>query len=41
VREVLAASDGVIVGTALKEGGRTANPVDGDRALRFVERARG
>jgi uncharacterized protein len=40
VREVLAASDGVIVGTALKDGGRTTNPVDRERALRFVERAR-
>ncbi len=41
VRDVLACSDGVIVGTALKEGGRTANRVDRDRALRFVEKARG
>jgi membrane complex biogenesis BtpA family protein len=41
VREVLDASDGVIVGTALKEGGRTPNAVDSDRALRFIERARG
>ncbi len=41
VREVLACSDGVIVGTALKEEGRTANPVDRGRALRFVEKARG
>lgn len=41
VREVLAASDGVIVGTALKEGGRTEDPVDRERALRFIERARG
>jgi hypothetical protein len=40
-KEVLASSDGVIVGTALKEGGRTANPVDRERALRFVEKARG
>ncbi len=40
-REVLASSDGVIIGTALKEGGRTANPVDRERALRFVEKARG
>jgi membrane complex biogenesis BtpA family protein len=41
VREVLASSDGVIVGTALKEGARTSNAVDPDRARRFVERARG
>jgi len=41
LQEVLVASDGVIVGTALKQGGRTANPVERDRALRFVERARG
>jgi hypothetical protein len=40
-REVLASSDGVIIGTALKEGGRTENPVDRERALRFVEKARG
>ena len=39
--EVLGSSDGVIIGTALKEGGRTANPVDRERALRFVEKARG
>ncbi len=39
--EVLASSDGVIVGTALKEGGRTANAVERDRALRFVEKVRG
>jgi membrane complex biogenesis BtpA family protein len=41
VREVLASSDGVIIGTALKEGGRTANPVDRERAGRFVGKARG
>jgi membrane complex biogenesis BtpA family protein len=41
VREVLAISDGVIVGTALKNAGRTTNPMDGDRVHRFVERARG
>ncbi len=40
VREVLSASDGVIVGTALKAEGRTTNPIDRERALRFVERAR-
>ncbi len=40
VREVLADSDGVIVGTALKEGGRTTNLIDRERALRFVRRAR-
>lgn len=41
VRAVLDVSDGVIVGTALKEGGRTASPVDRERAIRFVEKARG
>jgi len=41
VRAVLDASDGVIVGTALKEEGRTANSVDRERALRFAGRARG
>jgi membrane complex biogenesis BtpA family protein len=40
-REILASSDGVIVGTSLKEGGRTANPIDRDRATRFVEKVRG
>jgi hypothetical protein len=41
VLEVLASADGVIVGTAIKEGGRTASPVDFERARRFVEIARG
>ena len=41
VREVLAVADGVIVGTALKEEGRTTNPIDRERAVRFVARARG
>jgi membrane complex biogenesis BtpA family protein len=38
--EVLASADGAIVGTALKEGGLAENPVDREKALRFVERAR-
>jgi membrane complex biogenesis BtpA family protein len=41
VREFLASSDGVIVGTAIKENGRTGAPIDPDRARRFVEAARG
>ncbi len=41
VADVLEACDGAIVGTALKEGGRTTNPLDRERARRFVERARG
>ena len=32
--------DGVIVGTSLKVGGETWNPVDPDRARRFMDRAR-
>jgi membrane complex biogenesis BtpA family protein len=41
VKEFLAAADGVIVGTALKAGGLTSNPIDRDRALRLVKAARG
>ncbi|MFC6716711.1 BtpA/SgcQ family protein [Natrialbaceae archaeon GCM10025810] len=33
-------ADGVIVGTALKEGGETTNPVDEDRTRALVEAAR-
>ena len=40
VKEFLAASDGVIVGTALKRDGRTPAPVDPERARRFVAAAR-
>ena len=36
----LSTADGAIVGTALKEGGETTNPVDPDRVRRVVE-ARG
>jgi len=35
------AADGLIVGTALKEGGETTNPVDQDRVAAFVEGVRG
>jgi len=41
VREFLAASDGVIVGTALKVDGRTSAPLDPERVRRFVDAARG
>jgi membrane complex biogenesis BtpA family protein len=40
VKEFLAASDGVIVGTALKQDGRTTARVDPERARRFVAAAR-
>ncbi|WP_136717819.1 BtpA/SgcQ family protein [Halorientalis salina] len=36
VRDLLAVADGAIVGTALKEGGETTNPVDGERVARVV-----
>ncbi len=36
----LKAADGVIVGTAIKEGGRTEAPLDPERARRLVEAAR-
>jgi uncharacterized protein len=38
--EILAVADGVIVGTSLKVDGITWNPVDPDRARRFVDIAR-
>jgi uncharacterized protein len=38
--ETLAVADGVIVGTSLKVDGITWNPVDPDRAKRFVDVAR-
>jgi membrane complex biogenesis BtpA family protein len=38
--ETLAVADGVIVGTSLKVDGITWNPVDPDRARRFVDTAR-
>lgn len=41
VRDTLAACDGVIVGSALREGGKAGGPVDSKRAIDFVRRARG
>ena len=41
VAEVLGMADAVIVGTALKRGGRTAAPVDPARVRRFTRAARG
>lgn len=41
VAEVLRVADGAIVGTALKEGGVTAAPVDPSRARTLVSAARG
>jgi uncharacterized protein len=40
VGEVLAVADGAIVGTAMKAGGVTWNPVDPGRAARFMAAAR-
>jgi membrane complex biogenesis BtpA family protein len=40
VKEYLEASDGVIVGTALKVDGRTAAAIDPERARRFIAVAR-
>ena len=43
VDEILAIADGVFVGTSLKHDGITWNPVDPERAVRFmsaVHRAR-
>ncbi|WP_281195490.1 BtpA/SgcQ family protein [Halorubrum sp. F4] len=39
IGEILGVADGVIVGTALKEGGETTAPVDPDRVTKLVERA--
>ncbi|MFC5133993.1 MULTISPECIES: BtpA/SgcQ family protein [Haloferacaceae] len=39
IGEILGVADGVIVGTALKEGGETTAPVDPDRVAELVERA--
>jgi hypothetical protein len=41
VRELLKIADGVIAGTAIKRGGRVEEPVDVERAKRFIEKARG
>lgn len=41
VQETLAVADGVIVGTALKEGGQSDAPVDPDRVRRFMKEVRG
>lgn len=40
VRELLGLADAVIVGTAIKQDGRTTAPVDADRAKTFVQAAR-
>jgi membrane complex biogenesis BtpA family protein len=40
VKRLLGISDGVIVGSDLKQGGRTDNPVDPERARAFVRAAR-
>ncbi|WP_331235681.1 BtpA/SgcQ family protein [Natronorarus salvus] len=39
VTDLLSVADGVIVGTSLKEGGETTNPVDPDRVRRVVDAA--
>jgi len=38
VADVLDVADGAIVGTALKAGGETTNPVDADRVAAFMDR---
>jgi hypothetical protein len=40
IAEILAVADGVIVGTSLKEGGITWNPVDRERAMHFMDAVR-
>lgn len=40
VATMLEVMDGVIVGTAIEADGRTANPIDPDRATEFVKAAR-
>jgi predicted TIM-barrel enzyme len=40
IADYLRIADGCIVGSYLKVDGYTWNPVDGERARRFVERAR-
>ncbi len=40
VAEILAVADGALVGTSLKRDGVTWNPVDRDRALRFMDAVR-
>jgi membrane complex biogenesis BtpA family protein len=41
VANVLSVADGALVGTSLKVDGVTWNPVDGDRAKRFMDTVRG
>ncbi|MGO1235579.1 MULTISPECIES: BtpA/SgcQ family protein [Microbacterium] len=41
IADMLAVADGCIVGSSLKADGYTWNPVDAERARRFVEAARG
>lgn len=38
VEQMLEVADGAIVGTSLKEGGNTFNPVDEDRAKKFMDK---
>ncbi len=41
VNEILSVCDGVIVGSALREGAKAGGPIDAKRAAEFVRRARG
>ncbi|MEE1651420.1 BtpA/SgcQ family protein [Brachybacterium sp. J144] len=41
ISEMLTIADGCIVGSSLKVDGHTWNPVDADRARRFVDAAKG
>lgn len=40
IRELLSIADGAIIGTAIKQDGRTTGPVDPERARAFVQAAR-
>jgi uncharacterized protein len=40
VREILAVADAAIVGSSLKRGGDTWQPVDPDRAAHFMDMVR-
>ncbi|HTS14560.1 MAG TPA: BtpA/SgcQ family protein, partial [Candidatus Sulfotelmatobacter sp.] len=40
IGEIFGVADGAIVGTSLKVDGVTWNPVDSDRAARFMDAAR-
>jgi len=41
VADVISLAQGIIIGSSLKRDGRVENPIDAERAHRFVERVRG